>query len=74
MFPLTTKTKFTSKITPIINESITLLDQKLIIIHYFSSLDLKLFDWVRNLFNTNLKTTHLSFIEEEKFVELKKRS
>ena len=42
MFPLIAKTKFTDKIIPIINDSITLLDQKLD--HYFSSLDLKLFD------------------------------
>ncbi|XP_025406651.1 zinc finger BED domain-containing protein 5-like [Sipha flava] len=69
MFPLTANTKFTDKIIPIINDSITLLDQKLD--HYFSSLDLKLFDWVRKPFNPSLKTSHLSLKEEKELAELK---
>jgi hypothetical protein len=69
MFPLTANTKFTDKIIPIIKDSITLLDQKLD--HNFSSLDLKLFDWVRNPFNPNLETTHLSLKKEEELAELK---
>jgi len=39
--------------------------------HYFSSLDLKLFDWVRNPFNPSLETKHLSLKEEEELAELK---
>ncbi|VVC38874.1 Hypothetical protein CINCED_3A005508 [Cinara cedri] len=69
MFPLTAKTKFTDEIIPIINDLITLLDQKLD--QYFSSLDLKLFDWVRNPFNPSLETTHLSSKEEEESAKLK---
>jgi hypothetical protein len=69
MFPLTANTKFTDKIIPIINDSKTLLDQRLV--HYFSSLDLKLFDWVRNPFNPSLETTHLSLKEKEELAKLK---
>ncbi|XP_025423343.1 protein ZBED8-like [Sipha flava] len=69
MFPLTANTKFTDKIIPIINDSLTLSDQKLD--HYFSSLDLKLFDWVRNPFNPSLETSHFSLKEEEELAELK---
>jgi len=69
MFPLTANIKFIDKIIPVINDSITLLDQKLN--HYFSSLDLKLFDWMRNPFNPSLETTHLSLKEEEELAELK---
>ncbi|VVC46200.1 Hypothetical protein CINCED_3A002947 [Cinara cedri] len=65
----TAKAKFTDKIILIIKDSMSLLDQKLD--YYFSSLDLKLFDWVRNPFNPSLETVHLSLKEEEELAELK---
>lgn len=69
MFPLTAKTKFTDQMIPILNNSLILFDEKLN--HYFLLIDLKLFDWVRNPFSSNLETTQLSLIEEEELTELK---
>ena len=55
---------FNIEVLTLIADTLTLFDEK--INHYFPSLDIIIFDWVRNPFGSDLNTTHQ--------LELKKRN